>query len=76
MDIQQGNVVTPEKVAQLHPGMSEARVRDIMGTPLLLNTFNEQRVDYVYTFKRGHGQMTEKKVTLIFNRGRLKEIKQ
>jgi outer membrane protein assembly factor BamE (lipoprotein component of BamABCDE complex) len=32
MDIQQGNVITQEKVNQLHPGMTEARVKDIMGS--------------------------------------------
>jgi outer membrane protein assembly factor BamE len=74
MDIQQGNVITQETVNQLHPGMNEAKVREIMGNPLLLNTFSDQRIDYVYTYKPGHGQMTEKYVTLVFKGGILKEI--
>jgi outer membrane protein assembly factor BamE len=46
-----------------------------MGNPLLLNTFSDQRVDYVYTLKPGHGQFTEKYVTLIFRNGILQSIK-
>src|SRR5204863_6571783 len=53
MDIEQGNVMTPDMVAQLHPGMSESQVKSIMGTPMLTNTFSGGRIDYVYSFKPG-----------------------
>ena len=75
MDIEQGNVITPEMVSQLHPGLTQQQVKDIVGPPMLMNTFNEDRIDYVYTFKPGGGKMTEKYITLSFNkRGVLKEI--
>lgn len=75
MDIEQGNVYTPEMVSKLHPGMTKAQVKDIMGIPTLLNTFNDNRVDYVYTNKPGGGKMTMKRVSLFFDkRGVLKNI--
>ena len=74
-DIQQGNVFTTEMTSRLHPGMSEAQVREIMGTPVLLNTFKDNRTDYVYTYQPGGGKMSEKYITLIFNNGILREMK-
>ena len=35
IDVEQGNIVTPEMVGQLKPGMSRRQVRFILGTPLL-----------------------------------------
>lgn len=75
MDIEQGNIITPDMISQLHPGLTLKEVKDIMGPPMLMNTFNDDRVDYVYSFKPGGGTMTEKYITLNFNkRGVLKEI--
>lgn len=74
MDIEQGNVITPEMVGKLHTGMSEDQVKNIMGTPMLLNTFDDNRIDYVYTYKPAHGEMTEKNLTLVFSNHRLREI--
>lgn len=61
-------------VNRLHPGMTQADVREVMGTPVLLNTFNENRVDYVYTLRTGCGYCTAKSLTLIFSKGVLREI--
>ena len=47
--IQQGNVITQEMVDQLKPGMTRSQVAYIMGEPILRNTFNENRWDYIYT---------------------------
>lgn len=74
MDIEQGNVITPELVNRLHTGMTEAQVKEVMGTPMLLNTFNNNRIDYVYTYRAGHQEATEKSVTLIFRNHRLVTI--
>ena len=74
MDIEQGNIINQEMMNQLHKGMTLNQVKDIMGSPILLNTFNDNRTDYVYTFKPGHGNMTEQYITLIFRQERLSEI--
>jgi len=73
-DIQQGNIITPAMIAHLHPGMTKADVKNLMGTPVLVNTFNDNREDYIYTFTPGHGKTTEKNMVLIFRNNRLSEI--
>lgn len=74
MDIEQGNIITPAMVSKLHTGMSEDQVKAVMGTPMLLNTFDDSRIDYVYTMQPAYGQRTEKKVTLVFRNHRLQSI--
>ena len=58
LDIQQGNLVTQEQVSKVKPGMSRLEVRNILGTPLLQDSFNGNRWDYVYNEDRN----TEKKL--------------
>ena len=74
IDIEQGNIITPRMISQVHPGMTKAEVTDLLGTPVMMNTFNDNREDYVYTFKPGHGTMTEKNMVLIFRNNRLTQI--
>jgi outer membrane protein assembly factor BamE len=74
INIEQGNILTPEMVSKIHTGMSESQVKETLGTPVLLNTFNDNRVDYVYTMKPGHAAMTEKYITLTFRGNRLQSI--
>ena len=49
VSVQQGNVITQEMVDKLKPGMSRSQVAYVMGEPILRNTFNETRWDYIYT---------------------------
>ena len=63
--VQQGNIVTPEMLAQLKPGMNKRQVEYIMGTPLIKDTFEKDRWDYVFT-KRIKGEMTEKYNIAVF----------
>lgn len=53
IDIQQGNVVSPEQVAQLKPGLTKEQVRFLLGTPLLVDIFHQQRWDFVYRYEKG-----------------------
>ena len=61
-------------VDRLHKGMSRGAVSAIMGNPVLTNTFSENRTDYVYSFRPGYGQTTEKYITLTFYDDRLASI--
>jgi len=74
MDIEQGNIVTQDMVNRIHTGMTMEQVKNIMGSPVLLNTFADNRVDYVYTFNPGYGNMAERYVTLTFSHGRVSNI--
>lgn len=72
IDIQQGNVVTQDMIDQLRPGMTQRQVRFIMGTPLVTDTFNPNRWDYLYSIQPGGGSRQQERVTLNFDRqGRL-----
>jgi outer membrane protein assembly factor BamE len=66
MTVQQGNILTEEMVDGLEPGMTKRQVRYLLGTPLLTDFFHTDRWDYVYTIRRGHQDMQEKKLTLYF----------
>ena len=48
-DIQQGNVIAQDMVDKLKPGMTKSQVRFIMGTPLIADTFSQDRWDYFYS---------------------------
>lgn len=75
MDVEQGNVITANMVNSVHIGMTTQQVRDIMGTPVLINVFDTNRKDYVYTYKPGYGDFTEKYIAFIFTKGRLSSIR-
>ncbi|OED44127.1 hypothetical protein ACH42_08225 [Endozoicomonas sp. (ex Bugula neritina AB1)] len=74
IDIQQGNVITQEMVDQLRPGMTRAQVQYVMGTPLLEDTFNKNRWDYVYSMQPGGKQRTQTTVTVFFEGDMLSAI--
>ncbi len=59
IDVQQGNVLTQEMVAQLKPGQTREQVRYILGTPLLTDIFHQQRWDYVYSYRNGRTGVVE-----------------
>lgn len=71
---QQGNLLPKAKVDRLKVGMSKNDVAILMGTSLLSPMFNDDRWDYAYTWRRGHGNIVMKTVTLYFSHGVLKRI--
>ncbi len=66
MAVQQGNLVTEEMVDALQPGMNKRQVRYLLGTPLLMDMFHQDRWDYTYTLQRGHDPMQVKRLTVWF----------
>ena len=66
IDVEQGNIVTQEMADQLKPGMSRRQVRFIMGTPLIEDTFNQDRWDYPYVKRNGLNVLSESLLTVVF----------
>ena len=66
IDVEQGNIVTPEMVEQLKPGMTRRQVRFVMGTPLIEDTFHEDRWDYRYTLRNGNDTLEQNRLTVFF----------
>ena len=75
IDVPQGNFIEQDQVNQLRPGMNKQQVRFIMGTPMLDDSFNDNRWDYIYRFKPGYGDTIVKQATVFFNdNGKLNNI--
>lgn len=67
INIEQGNIVTPEMAAQLKPGMTRRQVKFILGTPLIQDTFDQNRWDYLYTKRNGKKVLAESRLTVEFD---------
>ncbi|WAR45888.1 outer membrane protein assembly factor BamE [Methylomonas rapida] len=67
IDIEQGNMVDQAMVDQLRPNMTKRQVLYIMGSPMLTDTFHEQRWDYLYSKQPGGEARVQKRVSLYFN---------
>lgn len=74
MEIVQGNVVTQEMAAAVKPGMSRARVRDVLGSPLLTDIFHTDRWDYVFTIRRQGTPYQQRRVTVLFEGDSMKSF--
>lgn len=74
MDIQQGNVITREKLDMLKIGMSRQQAEFVMGTPLLNDPFHDNRWDYLYSFERRGKVQEQYHATLFFEGDRLVRV--
>lgn len=66
IDIPQGNLITEEKVESIRVGMNRRQVQRILGSPLLVDTFNQNRWDYFYSVDTSKGTTIEHHITLVF----------
>jgi outer membrane protein assembly factor BamE len=74
IEIQQGNLISPEMREKVKVGMSVAMVRSILGTPLVMDPFHARRWDYVYTLETGGKLVDKQRLTLYFEDERLERI--
>ncbi|WP_327196057.1 outer membrane protein assembly factor BamE [Noviherbaspirillum sp. Root189] len=80
VDVQQGNFVSREMVAQIKEGMQRPegvtrdQVKFVLGTPLLTDIFHEDRWDYVFHLKKRTGEVISSRVTAFFKDNRLVNI--
>ena len=74
IDIQQGNVVDQEMLDQLKPGMDKKQVKFIMGTPVLIDPFHNERWEYIYSFQKGGTIREQRHITLHFENDKLAYI--
>ena len=71
IDIQQGNVVDQEMLDQLKAGMDKKQVKFIMGTPVLIDPFHNERWEYIYSFQEGGTVREQRHITLHFENDKL-----
>ena len=76
MDVEQGNVVTPEQRAQLQLGMDRRETRFLLGSPLVKDPFHANRWDYVYTLRDGATDIVDQeRLSLFFENDLLIDIR-
>ncbi len=67
IDIQQGNLIEAAQLEKLKVGMDKNQARFVLGTPMIMDGFHDNRWDYVYSRRRETELNTEiKRVTLYF----------
>lgn len=69
IEVQQGNLVTEDKIAQLSPGMNEQQVRFLLGSPLLQDPFHQERWDYYFSLNAKGQLQAQHRLTLYFKSG-------
>jgi len=75
MEVQQGNVVTSKMLLQLRPGMTRSQVRYIMGTPLIVDSFRDNRWDYFYELRKQGAVVEKRRVILDFDKDSLVSVR-
>lgn len=74
VDVQQGNVVDQDMLAQLRPQMDKKKILFIMGSPIIQDTFHADRWDYIYTEQKSGGDIERRLITLYFKDDKLDHI--
>lgn len=72
--VQQGNLLQQSVVEHLKIGMSKEQTASLLGHSLLSPTFNNDRWDYAYTWRRGSGPMEVRNLSLYFKNNSLVHI--
>lgn len=71
-DIQQGNIINNSDLREIRAGMSKQEVLFILGTPMVIDPFNEQRWDYYYSNRDQRRRETDQRlITAIFDEDKL-----
>ena len=74
IDIQQGNVIEQDMLDRLKPGMDMNQVKFIMGTPVIVDPFHNNRWEYLYTYQKGGAIREQRRITLHFEDEKLEQI--
>ncbi|MFT5710960.1 MAG: outer membrane protein assembly factor BamE [Halioglobus sp.] len=74
INVEQGNIIDQEKVDKLKIGMSRRQVRFILGTPMLEDSFNNERWDYTHTIRNGKDSILDENLVVYFEGEKLSRI--
>jgi outer membrane protein assembly factor BamE len=69
MDIQQGNLLDAAQVDQVEVGMTRSQVRFLLGTPMVIDSFDADRWDYVYSLRRGRSREVTRRHLVVWFEG-------
>ena len=66
--------MTDEMLEKLKPGMTKSQVLFVLGSPLIIDAFRDNRWDYVYLFREKGDLVEQKRLTLFFDNDTLINI--
>ncbi|MGI9258489.1 MAG: outer membrane protein assembly factor BamE [Gammaproteobacteria bacterium] len=69
IDIQQGNLLEEDLVEQVEVGMTRSQVQFLLGSPMIEDSFHEDRWDYTYYLKQGRSQDIERRWLIVYFEG-------
>ena len=76
IDIQQGNLLEEEAIDQVEPGMTRSQVRFLLGTPMVADTFHQDRWDYMYYYRRGRSRRIQRRWAVVtFQEDKVVEVR-
>lgn len=60
IDIPQGNYLEQKKIDKIQVGMTKEQVKFVLGSPVMIDTFDKDTWNYVYRFKSGRNEELNK----------------
>ena len=66
IDIQQGNLLEEEAIEQAEVGMTKNQIVFLLGTPMVTDSFHEDRWDYTYYLRRGRSREVERRWLIVY----------
>jgi len=66
INIQQGNLLEESAIDQVAVGMTRSQVQFLLGSPMIEDSFHENRWDYNYYFKQGRSQEIERRWFIVY----------
>lgn len=74
-DIQQGNILNNNDLSTIRAGMSKQEVLFILGTPMVIDPFNESRWDYYYSkIDQRKRETSTRLITALFDGDKLVQV--
>jgi outer membrane protein assembly factor BamE len=70
----QGNYLTQEMLDQVKPGMTREQVRFVLGSPLVVSNFRNDRWDYVFRYQHPNKKAELRRVVVRFANDRVDVI--
>jgi outer membrane protein assembly factor BamE len=69
LETYQGNMLDEEKVVQIRAGQTKKQIRFLLGTPLIVDTFHNERWDYFYysRIRDSYKKPKISRLTIFFN---------
>ena len=73
IDIPQGNYLEQKSIDKIQVGMTKEQVKFVLGSPVLIDSFDNDTWNYVYRFKSGRSKKldTQKSFTVKFEDDKL-----